>query len=86
MRWRSGALTTLGAFAFRALARALAWLALFGRAGTSLGRATGVVRGADVMLRQNVTIGNIRRGPGDTTACPVIEDGVEFGAGAVVVQ
>ena len=37
------------------------------------------------MLRHNVTIGNIRRGPGDTTACPVIGDGVEFGAGAVVV-
>ena len=46
---------------------------------------TGTVLGRDVMLRHNVTIGNIRRGPGDTTACPVIGDGVELGAGAVVV-
>jgi serine acetyltransferase len=55
------------------------------RHGQGLVVNPGVVLGADVMLRQNVTIGNIRRGPGETTACPVIEDGVEFGAGAVVV-
>ncbi len=41
IRSRSGTRTTLGALAFRALARALAWLALFGRAGTSLGGRPG---------------------------------------------
>ena len=42
----------------------------------------GTVLGSDVMLRQNVTLGNLSaRRP----ACPVIGDGVEFGAGAVVV-
>jgi serine O-acetyltransferase/putative colanic acid biosynthesis acetyltransferase WcaB len=55
------------------------------RHGQGLVVNTGVVLGADVMLRHNVTIGNIRRGPGDTTACPVVGDGVEFGAGAVAV-
>lgn len=55
------------------------------RHGQGLVVNTGTVLGANVMLRQNVTIGNIRRGPGDTTACPVVGDGVEFGAGAVVV-
>ena len=55
------------------------------RHGQGLVVNPGVVLGADVMLRKNVTIGNIRRGPGDTTACPVVEDGAEFGAGAVVV-
>jgi serine O-acetyltransferase/putative colanic acid biosynthesis acetyltransferase WcaB len=55
------------------------------RHGQGLVVNTGTVLGADVMLRHNVTIGNIRRGPGDTTACPVVGDGVEFGAGAVVV-
>lgn len=55
------------------------------RHGQGLVVNTGTVLGANVMLRHNVTIGNIRRGPGDTTACPVIGDGVEFGAGAVVV-
>jgi serine acetyltransferase len=55
------------------------------RHGQGLVVNPGVVLGADVMLRQNVTIGNIRRGPGETTACPVVEDGAEFGAGAVVV-
>jgi putative colanic acid biosynthesis acetyltransferase WcaB len=55
------------------------------RHGQGLVVNTGTVLGADVMLRHNVTIGNIRRGPGDTTGCPVIGDGVEFGAGAVVV-
>lgn len=55
------------------------------RHGQGLVVNTGTTLGANVMLRHNVTIGNIRRGPGDTTACPVIGDGVEFGAGAVVV-
>ena len=55
------------------------------RHGQGLVVNTGTVLGRDVMLRHNVTIGNIRRGPGDTTACPVIGDGVELGAGAVVV-
>jgi len=55
------------------------------RHGQGLVVNTGTVLGADVLLRHNVTIGNIRRGPGDTTACPVIGDRVEFGAGAVVV-
>ncbi|MFN8017230.1 MAG: serine acetyltransferase [Acidimicrobiales bacterium] len=55
------------------------------RHGQGLVVNTGTILGADVMLRHNVTIGNIRRGPGDTTACPVVGDGVEFGAGAVVV-
>ena len=55
------------------------------RHGQGLVVNTGTVLGRDVLLRHNVTIGNIRRGPGDTTACPVIGDGVELGAGAVVV-
>jgi serine acetyltransferase len=55
------------------------------RHGQGLVVNTGTVLGANVMLRHNVTIGNIRRGPGDTTACPVIGDGVELGTGAVVV-
>lgn len=55
------------------------------RHGQGLVVNTGTVLGADVMLRHNVTIGNIRRGPGDATACPVVGDGVEFGAGAVAV-
>lgn len=37
--------------------------------------------GADVVLRQGVTIGHKRAGSGS----PVIEDRVEFGAGAVVI-
>lgn len=40
-----------------------------------------VVIGAGVTLRNGVTIGNRRPG-GD---CPVIGDGVEFGAGAIVI-
>lgn len=45
----------------------------------------GAVIGADCTLRQNVTIGNITRRDGSTTGAPVIGDGVEFGAGAVVI-
>ena len=37
--------------------------------------------GANVMIRQHVTLGN-RRTMDD---CPVIEDGVEIGAGAVII-
>lgn len=37
--------------------------------------------GADVMIRQHVTLGN-RRSQDD---CPVVEDHVEIGAGAVIV-
>ncbi|WP_426571181.1 serine O-acetyltransferase [Aquihabitans sp. McL0605] len=55
------------------------------RHGQGLVVNTGTVLGANVMLRHNVTIGNIRRGPGDTTGCPTIGDDVELGAGAVVV-
>lgn len=40
-----------------------------------------VVIGEDVMLRQNVTLGN-RHADDD---CPVLEDGVELGAGATVI-
>src|SRR5271156_6911496 len=51
IRSRNGGRTTLGALAFRAFARALAWLALFGRAGRSTGREIGVVCGADRDIR-----------------------------------
>ncbi|MGH3530960.1 MAG: hypothetical protein ACRDSX_03345 [Mycobacterium sp.] len=37
--------------AFRAFARALAWLVFFGRAGRSAGREVGVVCGADRGIR-----------------------------------
>lgn len=37
--------------------------------------------GANVMLRQGVTLGNRKT----ATDCPVIEDGVEIGVGAVVI-
>ena len=47
IRSRSGGRTTLGALALRALARALAWLAFFGRAGPSVGRGIGLVCGAE---------------------------------------
>src|SRR5271167_1946505 len=46
-RSRNGVRTTLGFLAFRAFARALAWVALFGRADRSTGRAIGEVCGAD---------------------------------------
>src|SRR5690606_2502588 len=47
MRSRNGGRMTLGAFAFRALARALAWPAFFGRPGAPLGREIGLVFGAE---------------------------------------
>src|ERR1700757_555715 len=43
--------TTLGALAFRALARALAWVVLLARAGSSAGRGMGLVWGPDVDVR-----------------------------------
>src|SRR5271168_3475941 len=49
-RSRNGGRTTLGALAFRAFARALAWLAFFGRAGRSTGREIGVVCGPELRL------------------------------------
>ena len=48
---RAGGRTTIGALAIRALARALAWLALLGRAGRSAGRDIGVVCGPDRVAR-----------------------------------
>src|SRR4051794_41853661 len=47
IRSRRGGRTTLGAFAFRALARAFAWLAFLGRPGTSVGLGIGLVAGAE---------------------------------------
>lgn len=55
--------------------------------GLRLRHAVGIVVnpateiGADVLLRHGVTLGNRRT----KTDCPVIEDGVELGAGAVVI-
>lgn len=43
------------------------------------------VLGADCVLRQNVTVGNVVRRNGDVTDAPVIGDRVEFGAGCVVL-
>ena len=45
IRSRSGGRTTLGAFAFRAFARALAWLAFLAGAGPPVGRGIGLVCG-----------------------------------------
>ena len=45
----------------------------------------GVVLGADCVLRQNVTIGNISRRDGSEKGIASAGDGVEFGAGCVVV-
>ena len=44
----------------------------------------GTVLGSNIMLRQGVTIGNIKRRRG-LTPCPVVGDGVEFGANAIVL-
>lgn len=43
------------------------------------------VLGAGCMLRQGVTIGNKVDGSGANSGVPVIKDGVEFGAGSVVL-
>jgi putative colanic acid biosynthesis acetyltransferase WcaB len=45
----------------------------------------GVVIGADCLLRQNVTIGNVVRRDGTEKGVASVGDGVEFGAGSVVV-
>lgn len=45
----------------------------------------GVRMGADCVLRQNVTIGNIARRDGSEKGIASVGDGVEFGAGCVVV-
>ncbi|SDT19433.1 putative colanic acid biosynthesis acetyltransferase WcaB [Friedmanniella luteola] len=45
----------------------------------------GVRLGADCVLRQNVTIGNVVRRDGSEKGVASAGDGVEFGAGAVVV-
>ncbi len=44
-----------------------------------------VVLGADCVLRQNVTIGNIVRRDGSEKGVASVGDAVEFGAGSVVV-
>jgi putative colanic acid biosynthesis acetyltransferase WcaB len=45
----------------------------------------GVVLGADCVLRQNVTVGNIVRRDGSEKGIASAGDGVEFGAGCMVV-
>jgi putative colanic acid biosynthesis acetyltransferase WcaB len=45
----------------------------------------GTVIGANCTLRQNTTIGNKSLPDGKPGACPVIEDGVDVGANAVVI-
>jgi len=45
----------------------------------------GVVIGADCILRQNVTVGNVVRRDGTEKGVASVGDGVEFGAGCVVV-
>jgi putative colanic acid biosynthesis acetyltransferase WcaB len=45
----------------------------------------GTVIGANCTLRQSTTVGNKTLADGSTSACPVIEDGVDIGANAVVV-
>src|SRR6201999_1639713 len=72
-RSRNGGRTTLGFLAFRAFARALAWVALFARAGRSTGRATGEVCGADRDLRDS------RAG---AVAVPVLERGRRAAVGS----
>jgi hypothetical protein len=65
--------TTLGALAFRALARALAWLVFLGRADRSVGRAMGLVCGPDLGARVSraaaeVLPGRVRRVDPESTA------------------
>lgn len=54
------------------------------RHGQGLVVNPGTELGEGVMLRQGVTIGNVRRSSGPS-ACPTVGDGVEFGANCVVV-
>ena len=61
----------LGALAFRALARAFAWLRLVGRTDRSSGRAVGLVCGPDLGARASragaeVFPGRVRRDAGPT--------------------
>src|SRR6516164_5818564 len=53
--------TALGALAFRALARALAWLALLGRPDRSTGRAIGLVCGPDLSVRPSGAVAEVGR-------------------------
>lgn len=45
----------------------------------------GTILGRDCALRQSTTIGNKTRADGSSTGCPVIGDGVDIGANAVVI-
>src|SRR6201998_570289 len=65
--------TTLGALAFRALARALAWLVLLGRADRATGRAIGLVCGPDLGARASrvgaeLLPGRVRRDDAEAAA------------------
>ena len=43
------------------------------------------VLGANIRLRQNVTIGNVVYDNGKTSGAAIVEDDVDFGAGAIVL-
>ena len=45
----------------------------------------GTVIGADCALRQSTTIGNKTLADGSASACPVLGDGVDVGANAVII-
>src|SRR6202008_3124735 len=65
--------TTLGALAFRALARAFAWLVLLARVDRSTGRAIGLVWGPDLGERGSrvgagVVACRLRRDDGESAA------------------
>src|SRR6202035_1560172 len=65
--------TTLGALAFRALARALAWLAFLGRPDGSTGGAIGLVCGPELCDRLSrvspgVVPGRVRRDDAESAA------------------
>ena len=63
--------TALGALAFRALARAFAWLVLFGRPDRSTGRAIGLVCGPDLCARLSrlfAGVGRVRRDEAESAA------------------
>jgi putative colanic acid biosynthesis acetyltransferase WcaB len=59
--------------------------------GLQLAHPTGIVisgdavLGANVRLRQNVTIGNVVDDQGVTSGSAIVEDDVDFGAGAIVL-